>query len=191
MFSTVIELVCRQKHWGTYCQKVFWVWGWYKLLSISFFLLVWYSNKFILECWLLQKPLSFLESEVARRNLDTDYHFSLNFCCKRLKRCVLLVGNLRKTFMHKNPVREKCSNTQFFLVRIFLYSDLIRRFTEICSTNSIIPKPKKTLLTISSSVFWTVNQCYYIGENFQKPLWLYRSQILIYFYKNACLSYHN
>ena len=28
------------------------------------------------------------------------------------------------------PVREKCPNTEFFLVRIFLYADLLRRFTE-------------------------------------------------------------
>ena len=28
-------------------------------------------------------------------------------------------------------LREKCPNTEFFLVRIFLYSDWIRRFTEL------------------------------------------------------------
>ena len=42
------------------------------------------------------------------------------------------LGNKSKyVFHYKNLLlREKCSNTEFFLVRIFTHSDCIRRFTE-------------------------------------------------------------
>ena len=34
------------------------------------------------------------------------------------------------------PLRETCANTEFFLVRTFLYSDWIRRFKELISVFS-------------------------------------------------------
>ena len=39
-------------------------------------------------------------------------------------------------FMHIQPLGEKCPNTELFLVRIFLYSDWIRRDTEYLSVFS-------------------------------------------------------
>ena len=44
-------------------------------------------------------------------------------------------------FDHHYPLREKCPNTEFFLVRIFLHSDWIRRDT---SPNAGKYGPEKT-----------------------------------------------
>ena len=44
-------------------------------------------------------------------------------------KCISVLRDLYGLFK-KFTLREKCPNTEFFLVRIFLYSDWIQRFTE-------------------------------------------------------------
>ena len=41
-----------------------------------------------------------------------------------------------ETSFHSNALREKCPNTEFFLVRIFPHSDWIRRYTSYLSAFS-------------------------------------------------------
>ena len=59
-------------------------------------------------------------------------------------------------YMQIPTLREKCPNTEFFLVRIFLYSDQIRDFTEyisVFSSNTGKYGPGKTLYLDTFDVF--------------------------------------
>ena len=54
-------------------------------------------------------------------------------------------------------LREKCPNTEFFLARIFLYSDWIRRFTEMFSPSTGKCGPEKAPYVDTFHVMWLVN----------------------------------
>ena len=74
-------------------------------------------------------------------NSASKTELSINICsCSK-------VNHLRLKIPVSITLREKCPNTEFFLVRIFLYSDWIWRFTEqICvfSPNTTKYGPEKT-----------------------------------------------
>ena len=61
---------------------------------------------------------------IRSKNLEKN-HYSILWCIAKL-----LSTNVTEPAF---TLREKCSNTELFLVRIYLYSDWIRRFTKyIC-----------------------------------------------------------
>ena len=66
---------------------------------------------------------------------------------------------IRNLFFKEIPLHEKCPNTKFFLVRTFLFSDWIRRFTpqiSVFSANTGKHGPEKNSVFghFSSSVQW-------------------------------------
>ena len=52
-----------------------------------------------------------------------------------------------------NALREKCPNAEFFLVRIFLHLDWIRRFTEFYRVNLRIQSKYRKIRTRENSIF--------------------------------------
>ena len=71
----------------------------------------------------------------------------------------LWILNRQKKFLRAAIVtlREKCPNTEFFLARIFLYSDWIRRFTEMFSPSTGKCGPEKAPYVDTFHVMWLVN----------------------------------
>ena len=55
--------------------------------------------------------------------------------------------------MFLNTLRGKCPNTEFFLVRIFLHLDWIRRFTEFYRVNLRIQSKYRKIRTRENSIF--------------------------------------
>ena len=85
---------------------------------------------------------------------------------------------------HRISLREKCPTTEFFLVRIFLYSDWIRRFTEygdLPNTGKYGPE-KTSYLGTSHAVLMTApslplrekcpNTEFFLVRTFQHSDWI-------------------
>ena len=87
------------------------------------------------------------------------FFFSLFFLSWRFLKQIMCRTYFRKqnaivkqNFIAKS-LREKCPNTEFFLVRIFLYSDWIESFTPIYSVNLRIQSKYRQIRTRENSIF--------------------------------------
>ena len=77
---------------------------------------------------LLESTLHFYMFATSPPLLATDISWEISLLC-----CNFILFLFRKTQITEvicMTLREKCPNTELFLVRIFLYSDWIQRFTE-------------------------------------------------------------
>ena len=107
--------------------------GW-KLYKATFF----YSNNlylYKLTHFSLVFSLNNPENRKQKRFSDVfrDIHIEMEHCLKLVNNYVVLAAVIDKQNWNIYPsdllLREKCPNTEFLMVRIFLYSDWIRRFT--------------------------------------------------------------
>ena len=99
-------------------------------------------------CWKQRKPSAERKPFFEEINHNDDeilekYHWWCSFCRKSPKLLLInSLGGVEIFHITKHPdsesfsLCEKCPNTEFFLLRIFTYSDWIRRDTELFSSNA-------------------------------------------------------